>query len=100
MSQKRDEIPAKKRPAMHEIAPLFFFKFFGTALPSFQRSLALSKLNFAALIEIRWLGLGLWKMLEYHFTLRSSCSTKTCENINEKGENVDCWHFFIFPQYI
>ena len=54
MSQKRDGICAKKHPGMHEIAP-----FFPETLP-LQRSLAPSKLNFAATIKIRWLCLCAW----------------------------------------
>ena len=50
---KKDEIRAKKHAGMIEIAP--FFEFFPE--PPLQRNLAPSKLNFAAPIEIRWLGL-------------------------------------------
>ena len=53
MSQKREEIRAKNHPGLYKIAPFFF----GTAPTPLQRSLAPSKLNLAAPVEIRWLRL-------------------------------------------
>ena len=54
--KKRDEIRAQRHPQMHGIAPFFFKNFPEPPLP-LQRSLAPSKVNFAAPIEIRWLRL-------------------------------------------
>ena len=51
LRKKKDKIRAKKHPGMQEIAP-FFSIFFPESLP-LQRSLAPSKLNIAAPIEIR-----------------------------------------------
>ena len=79
MSQKkRDEIHVKKHSEMHEIPP-FFQIFFRNRTP-LQRSLAPSKLNLAAPIEICWLHL---------FKFKAFC---VINGVNE--QNLNNWYPF------